>query len=339
MNRKKTASKYWLPRTAIMELTYKCNQKCFFCYCPWENEKFDGAELTTEEIFKSILILKKNHISHISLTGGEPTLRSDLRQIIKFIRNHNISVSIITNGILLDNSLLSFFKQYDVQLSISVPGIETFEKHTGINNIDKLLKCFTQAKELGIRTAANITVTKLNIHEVYENVSLPIIYGADYVLLNRFIPGGRGLKNKELMLSISEIQDMMIISEEVLSKAKRYGHLGVEIPFCIVADKNKFKYLKYSTQCGAAKTFFVIDPSGYIRVCNHSPERLCKIEVIDSLKQNKYWNKFIKSDYSPSMCIGCSNHDICDGGCREAANVCYGAINMSDPCFETVNDL
>ena len=86
--------------------------------------------------------------------------------------------------------------------------------------------------------------------------------------------------------------------------------------------------------CAAAKGFFIVDPSGYIKVCNHSPKRICHYSELETIEDNPYWNAFQQRTYLPVMCIGCDKATICDGGCREAAHVYYGDISDPDPLFE-----
>ena len=325
-----------LPKVVIMELTYNCNHRCIFCSCPWENKNTYNkySELSTEEIFSNINVLKKYGVQHITLSGGEPFLRKDLEDIIKYINSQKLSASIITNGLLLNDTKLKMLKKYDIQLSISVPGIKTFKQHTGVDHVKEILKTFQKAKKMGLATVANVTVTKLNLKELYKNIAYPIINGADYVLLNRFIPGGRGMDNKKFLLSNDEINEMLNVAEEVLSKSNRHGHVGVVIPYCIIKNFDKYQHLSVGSKCSAAKDFFVIDPSGYIKVCNHSPKRLCQVKDILSLKENEYWLSFVKSNYIPKMCNECNHRDVCEGGCREAAHVNNGSIFANDPCFD-----
>ena len=218
-------------------------------------------------------------------------------------------------------------------ISISLPGIETFVEHTGIDNVEHVLSLFEKTKARGIKTTANIAVTKKNLPELYENIAYALIKGADYILLNRFIPGGRGLDNQEFLLSIEETNMMLDIAEEVLSKANRYGHVGTELPLCAIKNPNNYKHLQVSNLCAAAKGFFVVDPSGYIKVCNHSPQRICHYSELSSLNTNEYWNRFRNRDYIPDMCKKCDKIEVCDGGCREAAHVFYNSITDNDPIF------
>lgn len=325
-----------LPKVLAAELTYTCNHRCIFCSCPWEadsNLKLD--EIDTDEWKRLLLKIKSHGVEHITFTGGEPTLRKDIFEILDYSRKLGYTLGLITKGQGIDDFFLQRIKTYDVLLSISVPGIDTFATMTKNDNIEGVLNLFAACKKIGIKTVANIAVTKKNLSELYENISLPIINGASYVLLNRFLPGGRGLDNKEFLLTIDEINTMFDIAEDVLSRAGIKGHVGTELPYCIIKTPERYKHLGIGSLCGAAKQFFVIDPSGYIKVCNHSPTRVCKWNELDSLQNNAYWRSFRQLDYIPAMCQNCKYlKNKCDGGCREAAHVYHGSVFDSDPCFD-----
>lgn len=324
-----------LPKVAALELTYQCNHKCLFCSCPWENEStYKENELTYQEWFQVIDTLLENGVSSFTLTGGEPLTRADIKKIIEYISERSVPLVIISNGRAMDEAFINFISHYNISLCISVPGIETFKDHTGVDNINHVLNLFELAKKYGLRTTANIAVTKKNLPELYENIALPLIHGAEYVLLNRFLPGGRGLSNTEYLLSMEETNEMLDVAEEVLSKAGRYGHVGTELPLCALKNPDKYSHIWVGSLCAAAKEFCVIDPSGYLKVCNHSPTRICHYTELETLKENAYWNAFQSRTYIPQMCNGCDKRDRCDGGCREAAHVFYGDINDNDPLFD-----
>jgi hypothetical protein len=117
---------------------------------------------------------------------------------------------------------------------------------------------------------------------------------------HRFLPGGRGLRfARELSLSEPDISRMLDTAENTLKIARRFGSTGTEIPRCIF-DITRFKSLQISTRCSAAIHFFVIGPSGYMRVCNHSPVNLNHIDDINNLKLNDYWIRFVRKMYLPA---------------------------------------
>ena len=324
-----------LPNVAALELTYRCNHRCLFCSCPWESDKtYKKAELKAEEWFSVIDALMENGVSAFTLTGGEPLMREDLMQIIEYILQKGASLNMISNGRKIDDDFLDYIAKKKISICISIPGIETFVEHTGIDNVQHVLSLFEKTKIRGIQATANIAVTKKNLPELYENIAYALIKGADYILLNRFLPGGRGLQNQEYLLSKEETNRMLDIAEAVLSKANKYGHVGTELPLCAIDHPDRYKHIQVSNLCSAAKGFCVIDPSGYLKVCNHSPVRVCRYDELDTLEQNEYWIRFRSRNYLPEMCKDCDKKDRCDGGCREAAHVFYGNINAKDPIFD-----
>ena len=76
---------------------------------------------------------------------------------------------------------------------------------------------------LRLRTTVNITVTRINYDELFETIALGLLNGASSVLLNRFLPGGRGLLYRQkLELSREQLNGMLDTAEEVLSYRKCY---------------------------------------------------------------------------------------------------------------------
>lgn len=327
----------YLPNFAALELTYRCNHQCIFCSCPWESdEKYRKDELGTAEWLHVIDVLLDHGIRALSLTGGEAVLREDLKSIISYIYDQGIPFNMISNGRAIDDDFLDFLAGKKGSIGISVPGIDTFQDHTGVDNVKHTLELFRKTKARGINATANITVTKKNISELYRNIALPLLYGADYILLNRFLPGGRGLGNTEFLLSIDELNHMLDVAEEVLEKAGRYGHVGTELPLCVINNPAKYRNLQIGTNCAAAKSLMIVDPSGYIKVCNHSPYKVCRYDEIDTLAENKYWITFRNRQYYPETCRDCDKKEYCDGGCREAAHVYTGSFLDPDPLFESL---
>jgi radical SAM protein with 4Fe4S-binding SPASM domain len=86
----------------------------------------------------------------------------------------------------------------------------------------------------------------------------------------------------------------------------------------------------YVNHC-AAISFFVVGPSGYIRVCNHSTVNLAHFREIDTLKDHPYWKTFVFKEYLPGSCFACAEMTDCDGGCREAAHITGGAVDSPYP--------
>lgn len=329
-----------LPKSVALELTYNCNHRCKFCSCPWyaPNTTYQkGKELTVTEWKMAIDKLYDKGVESFSISGGEVLLKEGFEDILAFIRREGIQrgfnhpIVLISNGLAMREEYMSLFKELNIHLSMSLPGYETFQDHTGVDNAEGVLHWFEVAKSYGIEATLNVTVTKKNYHELFETISQGLIHGAHDILLNRFLPGGRGLAYKEeLALNTEQVNGMLDIAEEVLTYANRYGNVGTEIPICAIKDLEKYKRIHVGYQCAAAKGFFVVDPSGKIRTCNHSPRVVGHIFEKPIISDVDYWNMFTTSDYMPESCKGCKLLRSCDCGCREVANILHGNPKEKD---------
>lgn len=334
-----------LPFSAVLELTYKCNHRCVFCSCPWyaPGSKYPkGEELSLGEWENAIDRLYGSGIQSFSITGGEAILKDCMPDIVEYIhsegirRGMNNPIVLISNGLAMKEEYLHLFKRCNVHLSMSLPGYGTFLEHTGVDNADGVLGWFEKAKALGLQTTVNITVTKKNYHELFETISMGLLSGATSVLLNRFLPGGRGLEHQnELLLTPEQVNGMLDTTEEVLAISNRYGHVGTEVAYCAIRDPSKYQRLTVGYKCAAAKSFFVIDPSGNVRTCNHSPHIVGHVFGEQMIEDIDYWNTFARIQYKPKMCSGCKSIANCDCGCREVANILHGSPSGIDSSIIT----
>jgi radical SAM protein with 4Fe4S-binding SPASM domain len=257
-----------------------------------------------------------------------------MAEILRYIRsatglNKDKAITVITNGSSLNEDYLSLFKEVGAHLSFSLPGLKTFAWHTGSpsNTAGRVLFWLRRCQEEGVSTTLNVTATKENLSELYETIANGLIAGAGSLLLNRFMIGGRGIGyQNELALSKEEVAQALDIAEEVLEASGRHGNLGIEVPLCILAEGGaKYKHLHLDSLCAAATRLFVIDPSGYLRVCNHSPRRIGYIFAEEIISDLDYWGQYADKSLSlPAMCEGCQYRQGCNCGCREAAAICDG---------------
>ncbi len=151
----------FLPATAVIELTYRCNHRCLFCSCPWEAERsFEKLqEMSTEQWKDALRDLCDLGVSSFAFTGGEALLREDCLELIEFasslkaLKTETIQgelvqhrrtpeLYLLTNGSTLTEGIMDFLAGKDVKLSISLPGLSTFERHTGFDHADTVLKWF-----------------------------------------------------------------------------------------------------------------------------------------------------------------------------------------------------
>ena len=323
-----------LPKSVALELTYNCNHCCKFCSCPWyaPNTTYQkGKELTVTEWKMAIDMLYSKGVESFSISGGEVLLKEGFEDILRFIREEgeqrglNKPIIIISNGLAMREEYMFLFKKLNVHLSMSLPGYETFHDHTGVDNAEGVLHWFEVAKNYGIEATLNVTVTKKNYHELFETISQDLYNDEEFIV--------RSLAEKESCVILGRTGFHIFRDNPNAFKvqnANRYGNVGTEIPICAIKDVEKYKRIHIGYQCAAAKGFFVVDPSGKIRTCNHSPRVVGHIFEKPMISDADYWNMFATSDYMPESCKGCKLSKMCDCGCREVANILCGSPKKKD---------
>jgi radical SAM protein with 4Fe4S-binding SPASM domain len=327
-----------LPATAVLELTYLCNHQCVFCSCPWYGGRYERLpELAVSEWKDLLSALAREGVTEIAFTGGEPLLKEGWREIVRHaseLRTHVASnascesgrpgVHLISNGRAMTDDALRFLADLGVQVMFSLPGLDTYAEHTGGEGPDRVLGLFERAANLGLTTTVGVTVTRWNLYEVYSTIGEALLAGASELLLNRFLPGGRGLAHwRDLALDRNETAQMLAEAEAALRASGRWGHVGTELPRCGF-DPGRQSRLQVGTLCGAAHLFFAVDPSGFLRVCNHSPTRLGHWTEMNRLWEQPLWRRFALHQHAPTGCEGCPLAYVCDGGCPEASRILAG---------------
>lgn len=343
-----------LPATAVFEMTYACNHQCLYCSCPWEvsDQSYSTPpEMEVQEWQELIDYLTTEHgVSSLAFTGGEPTLKRGLAEILRYAATrkseyilddpekglHKVykapEIYLITNGRNLNEEWVNLLLEVGVKaISISLPGLSTYALHTRQGKAQDALDWMKKCSDAGLHVTANVTATQLNLHELFETIGQAFLHGAKFLLMNRFLPGGRGLGYVEkLSLTGRQVREALTIADRVLTLANRPGSLGTEVPKCLVHDL-EMRHLTVGTRCAAGRDFFAIDPSGRVRPCNHSPVQMGHWREIPRIMAEDYWKEFVFKKFLPEMCGACDLADNCDGGCREAAHIVGGVLNAPDP--------
>jgi radical SAM protein with 4Fe4S-binding SPASM domain len=332
-----------LPKTFVLELTRRCNHVCLYCYNAWKAPEINYAagaqsELSTAEIYTIIDQLQDEcHPETIALSGGEPLLREDLPEILTFIRGRDIVPIIITNGMLLTPEMVDATLQggnYEITLLSNRPDVH-----------DYLAGCpgaWDAAFEsmLNVRRAkGNLIVafiaTRHNYMDLAKTAKLATALGAIGLMYNRINLSKFNMRNSALLLPTpAMIHENLVTLEEI---AENYGlpiSISVVCEPCVI-DISQFKHMHFGyCPLGGEDSYFTIDPQGNLRICNHSSfilGNLLRERFVDIYNHHPYLNSF--RNVLPNECKNCKPEwkEVCRGGCKAAAEQCYGTIERVDP--------
>lgn len=158
------------PSSAIVMITNRCNLRCVMCR-QWRQPH--GPELSTDEWKEAIRALGKNGIKNIHFTGGEPLLRTDLKELISFASSGGFVVGMTTNGSLLNRDLLEGLVDEglrSVALSVDATGKE-YDIVRGVSGSFEKVKAALEAiscvrKKRRLDAYVNFTLMKNNPEEM-----------------------------------------------------------------------------------------------------------------------------------------------------------------------------
>lgn len=346
--------------SAQWSITGKCNYKCRHCFMSATDVK--ACELPLADIKKIINELVECGIYNVSLTGGEPLVRSDFIEVLDALVDVNINVEgIYTNGKLVDRRLLDELEARNMKpiIHMSYDGKGWHDWIRGIPGAEKcVINAFELCKERGFKTTAEMCIHKKNKNTFCETVDKLADLHCSSLKVNAVNDIGNWTKSStEYSLSTKETFDIY------LEYIKQFFEHGMKISlqldgfFACGKDSTKYEvpFIKYDSNvnylnrvlCGSNRSLMYISPEGLALPCmplvgtelaNNYPSilenKLCEI-LSDS-----YYMKTIDTrlkeyfDRNPE-CDACEYKGACDGGCRAMAAI-YNSDYMAkdlQTCF------
>jgi radical SAM protein with 4Fe4S-binding SPASM domain len=281
-------------------------------------------------------MLDQTGASLVTLSGGEPLLRRDIFQIVDYLSGRHVVTNFLSNGFLLDDPAIERLGGGRISI-FELPLLgdradlhDRLSAHDGA--FDRVTMAVASLKAARQRVVTVFVATKLNLPAWRGTAELAIALGADGIMFNRFNPGGTGSANIELLqASPDELAAALDIAQEL---TQEYGigiSCSIAMPPCLF-DHGRWPKLSFGfCAAGTRRAYYTLDPLGNVRPCNHSPTILGNIleRNFDELADSPAMRRFMAAH--PAFCEGCRYELQCQGGCKAAAEACYGCLTECDP--------
>lgn len=157
------------PTLCVFDITTRCNSRCAMCSI-WKRREKEMALKETEKVFRD---LKRFGIHTIFLQGGEPLVHKDVYNAVEILDGMGFRITIITNGILLDEESLRKLDSINrsgricVNVSLDTLDRRTYRKIRGVDKLDNVLKNIRLlSKHKGLMGSVHATVTSINYKEL-----------------------------------------------------------------------------------------------------------------------------------------------------------------------------
>jgi len=308
---------YSAPLRMDLALTFRCQNNCVHCYAggPHQTE-----ELTTEQWKAVIDRLYDIGVFIATFTGGEPTMREDLPELLQYAQNRGIVTGLVTNGRrmkdkdyvqALEKGGLDFvqitLESHEPKVHNSITGAKGSWKETveGIKNV----------VPTKIYLTTNTTLNQYNASEFLETVDFIKELGVAGFGCNSLIYSGKANK----------ISDKFAVSTETLKELLPKVHdkanqLGLKFLWYTPTQYCSFDPVSLGLgvkSCTAAMINMCVGPNGDVYPCQSYFESLGNI-LKDSWQN--IWNHPLavsirKREYAEPKCKDCPQLQICGGGC------------------------
>ncbi len=329
----------WMRRTAPVfaawEITNACNLRCK--YCGLDSGEPLEDELNTEEALDIIDDISSAGTRSLMLIGGEPTVRSDIFKIIEYASMF-MSVAMNTNGVMVDDDYAKKLKEAGIsQVKVSLDGRRSHDMMRG-KSYEKAVSAIKSCKKAGIQSVViEMTVSKLNYDEVPEMVDFAMDSGLS-IVINEFVPIGRGRERKDLLISRKEREKM---HKFLLDKRRIFGEhrIGFEDRYIITDDDVGIRRFAdpfcnaVNVGCTAGIFCYGIKPNGKVIPCP-----IFRMEVGDLREKSlrEIWRdseelkKLRDRNNLKGKCGTCEYRFVC-GGCRGRTYAITGDFLEEDP--------
>lgn len=243
---------------------WQCNQKCRFCYAAGQH-KSNTKELSTDEWKRVIDTLYKNGTPMVTFTGGEPTIRADLTELVAYAERFITRLN--TNGINLSKELCENLKKAgldSVQVTLYSHDRTIHNDLVGGNHFDETVEGIKNAVNAGLDISVNTPICKKNVDYV-KTVDFVRSLGVRFVTCSGLICTGMAESNHE---SYDLSEDKLF---EAVKSAKEYCNSNsMEMDFTSpgLIAKEKLESLNMNVpMCGAALSNMAIAPDGTVVPC------------------------------------------------------------------------
>ncbi len=231
-----------------ISLTERCNLRCVYCM-PEEGIVLRPKShfMKTEEVLGLAKAFVNLGVKKIRLTGGEPLVRNDAKEIIEGLSKLNVSLAISTNGILVDK-FLDTFKSCNLRsINISLDSLneEKFNAVTRRNDFTKIRSNIDLLLNEGFHLKLNAVIMKgVNDHEILDFIEFTKDKNVHYRFIE-FMPfngnkwdWSKGLSFKEIMEKVENVYGDAVnkLKDDKNDTAKAFQITGYKGTFAVISS-------------------------------------------------------------------------------------------------------
>ena len=313
-----------IPLSGTFELTSRCNLDCRMCYI--HKRANDRQAICAERSARDWIGLAEECCAEgtllLLLTGGEPTIRPDFREIYTQLRRLGLVLSINSNATLIDESMADFLaKDPPSRINITLYGAspETYGALCGDPSAyDRVIRAILMLKERGVLVKLNYSVTQYNAHDAEKVYAFAKENGLVLQAATYMFPPIRaceqGSCTAERMTPEEAAQAQLVYDRFRFTPAELKARWEAQLQGLTVPDPDS-ECQELPTErikCRAGQTTFWVTWDGKLRPCGMMtvPEAVLKPGQF-----RRAWDELRKLREEimiPAGCTACKYKNLCD---------------------------
>jgi SynChlorMet cassette radical SAM/SPASM protein ScmE len=330
------------PRSMDLQITARCNLRC--TYCSHFTSAGDVEDLSTGAWLTFFEELRHCGVMEVCLQGGEPSCRTDFKELVRGIVENRMRFSILSNGTLITDDLAAFLASTGRcnSVQVSIDGADPFTHDTcrGKGNFLRAVEGLKILLKHGLAATVRVTIHRRNVYDL-DNVARLLLdeFGLPEFSTNAASHLGLCRKNAEqVQLTAAERSFAM---RRLLELAEKYqgrisaqaGPLAeargwMEMERARSAGAERTSNAGFLTGCGGAMTKLAVRADGTLLACAQLPDlelgRINEDDLREVWQNHPELDRFRRrSEISLEefdFCRGCEYMLYCTGNCPALAN-------------------
>ncbi len=286
--------------------------KCSFCNV-WRKKVFSN-EASALELEKRLLECWNLGCSVISYTGGEPLLREDIGELLKFSsRRIGFYTGLVTNGLLLDKRINEVSKYADfLAVSFDVNDKTTFNKTRGVDAFEKVKKNIELVRDIGIKINLFSVITK----ETFGFIDNTIDFVKSLEIPIHFSPVDNVPRESIEMSDSGELKvvDNSKVIKKLTEEKRKYRKIHFENDYFKFQSLGGFNRI---IGCSSASTTISLKPDASVALP-------CPFFTLMTVSKNENLGNRLNSTEAKSIINKCGKWNFCKGcsiGCMYAVSL------------------
>lgn len=340
-----------VPEHVVWEITNACNLRCV--HCESSSGRCRSDELSTLRALQLCDEIAGLGARKVHLTGGEPLVRKDWTKIARRLKYHGLEVTLMTNGLLLDDDVVSQCVQLELDtVTVSLDGTPAIHDsirlyppgRNGESPFRMAFQGMTLARSKGLKVMVITHINGRNIDNLAELHSLLKLIPIDAWQIQLGIPAGRA----------ENTESGYLLPPSRLPEVVSFIEAHQDCPFPILATDELGYYTEKETSlrrfdgthfpfwvgCYAGVRLLAIEADGVIKGCPSMPRSMAEGSLSErslteiwecdtAFPYNRQWD----SRQLRGFCSTCDYRFLCRAGCRSFCMATTGTIHENHYCL------